>query len=336
MASLRKRGNVWYGVWWEGPRSKRRKRFKSFHTSNHKTAVKELVKLNEDIEARKSGHESEMSWRTFCRQYLEWSQTHKSEECRKRDELVIRQFDEIVPVGELKDLLPYQLERFKIERKKSVKESTINRDMNTLKNMTKMADQWGYLRTDPWKSVKKFQLDEAAPTTFSGQEEAIRGACHTPYELALCDLGLYQGLRRGEMANLMWDDIDFKGGMMRVVSTMGRRTKSKRERMLPIHQKTAKSLKKLSRGPGNGFVLAYNGNKAVADTLTHKFSRILARAGIPGHLHLTRHTQGTNLGHAKVDPNTIMDIMGHSRFTTTQIYLHTNEEVKRRAIDALV
>lgn len=336
MAFLRKRGKVWCGAWWEGHGKDRRKRLKSFHTRDPKQAIKELDKLNDDLAAQKGGREPEMSWTTFCRQYLEWSQAHKTTESHRRDKIAIRDFDRVVFLKDMKGILAYHLERFKIERKRSgVKDSTINRDMNTLKAMAGKAVEWGCFKINPWGPVKKFQLHESAPETFAGKEDAILSACQTPAERVLACLGLYQGLRRGEMANLMWEDIDLNAGMMRVVSTMGRRTKSKRERMVPLHQKTAKSLKRLSRVPGKGFVLGFSGRKAVEDTLSYQFKDILIRLGIPGHLHLTRHTLGTNLAHAKVDPRTIMDIMGHSRITTTQIYLHTNEDAKRRAIQAL-
>lgn len=344
MAFPIKRGKIWYGVWWEGHGKTRKQIWKSLKVSGPKTPTKELNKLNEDIEAKRHGKSDTVTWLAFCRQYLEWSEINKVKQSVERDRITIKMFDSIVTVPGIKDIQPYHLEQYKIARKKMssqrnnetvyVKDSTINREMNTLKAMMNWAVEMGYLDRSPWRSVKKFNLDKSQPETFCGKEEELSKACETPYERAVLCLGIYQGLRRGEMANLRWEDIDFKDASMRVVSTMGRRTKSKRERWLPLHPKTGKALKSLAGGQ-EGYVLGKGERRANEDQLSQLFRAILTRTGIPGTLHKTRHTLGTNLAMAKVDPKTIMEILGHSRITTTEIYLRSNETLKRQAILAL-
>jgi len=331
MAFAVRRGKYWYGVWYEGTGSARRQKWKSLKVTGPKTPIGKLHELEQEIEAKKGGYNKEITWDTFSKLYLEWAEANKVKQSLERDRITIRHFNDLVPVYLLNTILPYHLERYKIERRKAgIQESTVNRELNTLRGMTKKAVEWGNLIKDPWLSVKKFTPTRARPETFCGKEEDLLKACQSPYERAVLHLGLYQGLRRGEMANLMWEDLDFKNGSMKIASGMGRRTKSKRERWLPIHPKTEKALKALpSRG---AYVLGVKGKKADEDILTRQFAAILKRAGIQGTLHKTRHTLGTNLAQAGVDPKTIMEILGHSRITTTEIYLQSSESMKRQAI----
>ena len=48
-----------------------------------------------------------------------------------------------------------------------------------------------------------------------------------------------------------------------------------------------------------------------------------------------RHTFGSLLGAANVDPTTIMRLMGHANMATTQRYLHTDQDRKREAVERL-
>jgi len=52
--------------------------------------------------------------------------------------------------------------------------------------------------------------------------------------------------------------------------------------------------------------------------------------------HSLRHTFGSLLGVANVDPTTLMRLMGHANLATTQRYLHTDEARKREAVVLLV
>jgi integrase len=57
--------------------------------------------------------------------------------------------------------------------------------------------------------------------------------------------------------------------------------------------------------------------------------------GLRVNWHSLRHTFGTLLGAALVDPTTLMRLMGHANLETTQRYLHTDENRKRAAVEML-
>jgi integrase len=60
--------------------------------------------------------------------------------------------------------------------------------------------------------------------------------------------------------------------------------------------------------------------------------------GVPEYytIHEARHTTATLLLQAKVDPKTVMAIMGHSNILTTQKYQHVDDGLARSAMDAVM
>jgi len=53
------------------------------------------------------------------------------------------------------------------------------------------------------------------------------------------------------------------------------------------------------------------------------------------HLHEMRHTTATLLLEAKVDPETVKAIMGHSSIVTSRGYQHVSQELARKALETV-
>ena len=66
------------------------------------------------------------------------------------------------------------------------------------------------------------------------------------------------------------------------------------------------------------------------------WNRAVNRSGLPHiRFHDLRHTAGTRMVEAGVDLETVRKLMGHASLTTTQRYLHSNDQQQRRAVDTL-
>lgn len=371
MVARKKRGRYEYAYWYEkvpvikGGQQlrdakgralwKRRKVWKALGR-NKAAADIAFGNLAERLQARKYGRQPDpgkQSWAGFCAEYLEWAENNKVPESVLRDREVIRLFNEFFPgVASLLDLTPKLGEDYKGRRRAmqvkrrlwqhkhrkyevhSVQNSTINRDLGTLQSMMSKAVEWKYLSENPWANVKKYDLDQRKPPQHSEKAvAAIMAACCDTFERVEMGLAYRQGLRRGEISNLEWaGDIFFDRNLIRVVATMGRRNKTKRERWLPMHPDVRRDLLTLRReSPKAVRVLEIMGEPADRDYLSKIARRVFNRAGIEGHLHIGRHTFADRVK-GITDLKTLQDLLGHSRLSTTEIYLDSSEDDKRKAV----
>ena len=77
MASLIKKGKVWYAVYYAGKGEARKKVWKSLSPDKSAAQVK-FGDLVEELTALKYGHtQKQISWQSFCEKYLAYSQTNK-------------------------------------------------------------------------------------------------------------------------------------------------------------------------------------------------------------------------------------------------------------------
>jgi len=85
------------------------------------------------------------------------------------------------------------------------------------------------------------------------------------------------------------------------------------------------------------YVFRYNDIKINSNYVTKYFKKIIRRNGFDNKLtfHSLRHSFITNSINAETDINTVKELAGHSSITTTVQYIHTTNEIKRRAVELL-
>ena len=154
-------------------------------------------------------------------------------------------------------------------------------------------------------------------------------------------ISLETGLRRGELFGTEWPSVDFDGKILRVV---GATAKTFETREIPLNDFAYKTLRDwlLQLGqPATGYVFTIDGGQI--GNLKKSYHAVLKSADIERvnargervTWHSLRHTFGSLLGAANVDPTTLMRLMGHANLATTQRYLHTDAERKREAVALL-
>lgn len=154
---------------------------------------------------------------------------------------------------------------------------------------------------------------------------------------------LETGLRFGELSRLQWPSVDIDEKTVRV---HGKTVKTFETRDIPLNDLAHKTLNDwwLQCGrPESGPAFTTSRSVERVGSLKKSYHAVLAAAGIPRvnrrgervNWHSLRHTFGTLLGAANVDPTTLMKLMGHANLATTQRYLHTDEKRKREAVKRL-
>src|ERR1039457_2738738 len=136
-------------------------------------------------------------------------------------------------------------ESFYSNQLQSVAPSTANRRLATLKNMITKAVDWSLTSEDSLKTIRKIKLfseKERWRLRYLTQAEAreLLNSCEGAL-LAIVTTALHTGMRRGEIFDLLWEDVRFDVGFIYV-----RRSKGAEQRQIPITEELIQILTNLN------------------------------------------------------------------------------------------
>lgn len=141
------------------------------------------------------------------------------------------------------------------------------------------------------------------------------------------------GLRRQEIINLKWKDIDFINDYILIINSKGNKS-----RLVPISIKTKEKLinyRKLTRHYKGPVIRGTHGKKITKCSLQNITMEILKNSDVyrkgETSLHSFRHTTADTLRKNKVDIAVIQAFMGHSDIKTTLEYFHVSKEDLKEA-----
>lgn len=176
--------------------------------------------------------------------------------------------------------------------------------------------------------MKDAKFTELEPTVYTDDElSAFFKEC-TPFQFTVFKCYLQAGLRKAELENLEWRDVDFTAGVIRVTGKPDWQPKTWEERTIEVPDELLKILKDLPRrgklvfanGSGNKYTHSWDDCKAigkkakVADCHPHKFRSTFA----------TRTLQ-------RADLKTVQKLLGHRDIASTMRYLAKAKSKKVRA-----
>jgi integrase len=270
----------------------------------------------------------------------------------------------------LDDITPRLVDRWAVKRiAGGTKPATVNRYVDDLKAALNKAAQWGAVEANPIASLRRRKVDALAAPRFLSQAEhdalikaldareeklreqratANRWSSARGYELmpslsqqAFADhlkpivlLSLHTGMRRGEVFNLKWSDVDFERG---VLTIHGATAKSGRTRHLPLNEVALATIQNWrAQSDGAGYVFpSRNGDRL--DNVKKAWAGVLKDAEIGGfRWHDLRHTFASWLVMRGVDLNTVRELLGHSDYKMTLRYAHLAPEHNAAAAAKLV
>jgi integrase len=178
-------------------------------------------------------------------------------------------------------------------------------------------------------TVKDAKFTELEPTVFNEDElKAFFDAC-SPFQFAVFKCYLMSGLRKAELENLEWTDVDFKAGTISVSPKPGFDPKDWEQRSIEVPETLMVILKEL---PKRGKLVFANGS---GNMYTHSWDDAKAigkKAKVAdSHPHRFRATFATTLLQNGVDLKTVQKLLGHKNLESTMRYLAKAESPKVRA-----
>lgn len=330
-------------------------------TENKAASQRILAQIKADNKERtKYGS---LSWHSFKDKFLEWDKANKKPQTLSRDKISIEYLEEFFPVKELEDITPNLLEDFKTwlinrteksrptGRKKQAKlrgvlgPHGVNRTLQSIKAMMHKAEDWDLIGEQKWHTIKKIKTAKGRVQFFSPDEIHLllqytqtlgleRPLDKRPPWQTVTLLGARAGLRRAEIQNLMWTDIDFKRGILSITPKKDWNPKDYECRDIPLSSDLKEHLQKL---PKRGPYIIYDkyGERLSLNSYTAYYKRILNACKLKGSVHTLRHTFASHLVQNGVDLYTVSKLLGHSSIKTTEIYAHLSPLTFVSAVEKL-
>lgn len=232
----------------------------------------------------------------------------------------------------IKDIKPENIERFKtyllsLGRSKV----TVNRYLEQLSCMFNMAVDNQYLLQNPCKNVRKFPSQNYSIRYLTNDEEK-RLYEHLPVRLIpIVTIALHTGLRKGNILNLKWEQINFDFRFIEILENKGNK-----HIILPMNEIVYELLKELREQSISEYLFINPQTNLPYTDISNAWENTLRKAGISNlRFHDLRHTVGTRLAKENVPINVIKEILAHSDIKTTMRYVHCTDGAKLNALSKL-
>ena len=270
----------------------------------------------------------------YCIQFLEDAKDGRENTylCKKR---VVKTLTKYLGNYKLDRITTFHIEKFRTDRARvdSVKNITINTDVDILRSILNRSVEEGVLEINPCGKVKKLKVIQGRDRILTGEEighiqESLKG---TKDGLMIL-VALFGGLRLGEVLSLKWKDVNFvREELTFVQSKTGKRLTN------PIGGYLLKELTEYKENSTNErlFDSAEVNQKLVIRYSSH-FSRLFKKLGIARFtFHNLRHCFSTYLSDCGSDAFTTQSILGHASVNQTAQYTHKGMPAKRNTIKGM-
>lgn len=314
-------------------------RGKQFHKSIPEATDKEGAKM---VEARIKGEllhgnyeilldKKTTSFVKLCEEFEEYSKVNRLKSYEAVDKYYIEIFKNYFKNKAVEDISTPDIEKFRNKDIGDIGSSTINRKMSCLSSMFSLAFRNDYIKENPCNGIKKLKEEKRADRFLSKEEETkLLEKCTKEYlymkPIIIC--ALYTGMRKSEILNLKWNNINFKDNFIHLLIT------KTIHRKIPIAKTLLKELEVIPQI--SDFVFANPETKSKYYDIKRPYKKILENSGIkPIRFHDLRHTAATRMVASGIDLIVVGEILGHSQIKTTARYSHPVPERKLQAIKAL-
>ena len=266
----------------------------------------------------------------------------------------------------LSDITAWDIQKWRTE-KSNLAASTINRRVTTLKAVLNKAVEWDVIPVNPLNKIKPIRVDRSSRVRYLSSEEEVsllealdhreadirkgrmsgndwrevRGyktlpaldAAFADYLKPMVILALNTGLRRGELFNLSWKDIDLD---KRQLTVEGSTSKSGQTRHIPLNREAHEVLADWEKQSDGVIVFPSPVTGERFDNIKRSWEGLRERAELEEFVfHDLRHTFASKLAMAGQDLYVIKELLGHSTVQMTEKYAHLSPELKVSAVEKL-
>jgi len=210
---------------------------------------------------------------------------------------------------------------YREKRIKTVKPATINRELGIIKHAFDTAiNEWGCpLSSNPLSNIKKLKMNNSRDRRLQeGEIERIYNAVtptQNPLIIPVVRFALETAMRRGEILNIHWCDIDFEKRTLHIPIA-----KNGHARTIPLTDEAVEILKSVSSEDMQVFSIT-------ANALRLAWVRLTKRAKIDNlHFHDLRHEAVSRFFERGLSIPEVALISGHRSYAMLARYTHLRAE----------
>ncbi|CAI8856406.1 integrase [Pseudomonas jessenii] len=248
------------------------------------------------------------------------------------------------------------------------KPATANRKIGSISGVFSRAVEWGFISDHPLNRLKQLKVDSKGQVRYllpsesanlrramdARQEQMrverdsankwrferdreplqdLRAVAFTDHLKPMILISLNTGVRRGELFDLKWTDVNFD---TKTITIAGATAKTSETRHIPINKEALSTLEEWKKQvDGIGYVFASQAGGRMEDVKS-AWLKLLERAKIGSfRWHDMRHDFASRLVMAGVPLNTVRDLLGHSDIKMTLRYAHMAPESKAAAVELI-
>jgi len=220
---------------------------------------------------------------------------------------------------------PLHIEQYREYLYRRIRQASINRHMACLRHMFNLGIRWGLWDKNPVQGFKFYNEKRFRRTRYLTNEEIgkLLSSLKSDARFAVL-LTINTGVRRGELLNLTWSDVDLQARHIVL-----KETKSGEPRFVPLNSTVCDLLQSQKVKSGKVVKLGKSG-------LRFQFEKAAKQAGLENfRFHDLRHTFASHLVMSGTDLMTVKELLGHKTLDMTMRYSHLSQTHKQKAVENL-
>jgi len=329
--SIFKRSNGIYYIIFE---QDGRKRWKSTGATVKTDAIKALTHLKELFRDK----QQIITLLKFTTNFLSFAEGNYSRATVDFYRVALNHLIKMVGDIPLPFLTMQHLDHYKVKRLADVSAVTVNRELQALRASMNTAVSWKMLESNPFANMQQVKIPERQPEYFSREDfQKLISIIKENWLKEVIIFAVLTGMRRGEIVNLRWQDVDLRRKLIYIQSNPTFKTKQGKKRVIPMNEVVFNLLSSNYRRFTSEFVFHKNGFRIYDDYVTKKLKKYVTDAGLNDklHFHSLRHTFASWLVQDGVSLYEVQKLLGHSNISVTQVYSHLQPETLHATVNKI-
>lgn len=233
------------------------------------------------------------------------------------------------------------------KEKRKLSNVSVCKTIAVLKSFFNYLEDEEYLPVNPTRKIKIAKKEIRSPKLISKYEveKILNNIKYAPARCAknyirdslIIAMLYYTGIRKSELLNLNWDDLNLERNTLIIKAGKGRK-----DRIIPMHPRLIELIDKYlqSRLPltNPALFIGENKKRLSKNSFVNIIKMYLRLSGLEnkGYTpHSFRHSFATNLVESGVDIFKVQTLLGHSSLDSTKIYINFNSVSIAKAISNL-